>query len=119
MRNFRFIVWPPIARVMRVLLDDCVGERLRHLVTEYDCQTVRYAGFAGLTKRGSVVDCRIGCFRCAHDGRSEHPGPANPDRPTDLGANPSWSHNRLSDLSRLSLPLGMSMRPGQVVRVRE
>jgi hypothetical protein len=35
---------------MRSLLDECIDERLRHLFTEYDCQTARYAGFAGLTK---------------------------------------------------------------------
>ena len=34
--------------LMRILLDECVDERLRHLFTEYDCQTARYAGFTGL-----------------------------------------------------------------------
>ena len=33
---------------MRVLLDECVNEGLRHYLTSYDCQTARYAGFAGL-----------------------------------------------------------------------
>ena len=39
---------------MRVLLDECVDERLRHLFHEHDCQTARYAGFAGL-KNGSLL----------------------------------------------------------------
>ena len=33
---------------MRVLLDECVNEGLRHHLTSQDCQTARYAGFAGL-----------------------------------------------------------------------
>ena len=33
---------------MRVLLDECVDERLRHVFHEHDCQIARYAGFAGL-----------------------------------------------------------------------
>ena len=33
---------------MRVLLDECVDEGLRKYLTGHDCQTARYAGFAGL-----------------------------------------------------------------------
>jgi len=33
---------------MRVLLDECVDEQLRHHLPGHDCQTARYAGFAGL-----------------------------------------------------------------------
>jgi hypothetical protein len=33
---------------MRVLLDECVHEGLRHYFRDHDCQTARYAGFAGL-----------------------------------------------------------------------
>ena len=33
---------------MRVLLDECVNEGLRKYIRGHDCQTVRYAGFAGL-----------------------------------------------------------------------
>ena len=33
---------------MRVLLDECVSEGLRNYPTGHDCQTARYAGFAGL-----------------------------------------------------------------------
>lgn len=39
---------------MRILLDECVDERLRHLLPEYDCQTARYAGFSGL-KNGALL----------------------------------------------------------------
>jgi hypothetical protein len=33
---------------MRVLLDECVNEELRKYFPGHDCQTARYAGFAGL-----------------------------------------------------------------------
>ena len=33
---------------MRVLLDECVSEQLRHHVSGHEYQTARYAGFAGL-----------------------------------------------------------------------
>lgn len=33
---------------MRVLLDECVNEGLRKYFPGHDCQTARYAGFAGL-----------------------------------------------------------------------
>jgi len=32
---------------MRVLLDECVNEGLRNYLGAHDCQTARYAGFAG------------------------------------------------------------------------
>lgn len=34
---------------MRVLLDECIDENLRHEITGHDCQTCRYAGLKGLT----------------------------------------------------------------------
>ena len=39
---------------MRLLLDECVDEGLRHFFPEHECQTVRYAGFAGL-KNGRLL----------------------------------------------------------------
>lgn len=39
---------------MRVLIDECVDERLRIHLTGHDCQTARYAGFAGL-KNGEIL----------------------------------------------------------------
>ena len=34
--------------MLRVLLDECVDEQLRHHLPGHECQTARYAGFAGL-----------------------------------------------------------------------
>jgi hypothetical protein len=33
---------------MRILLDECIEERFRNSLPAHDCQTARYAGFAGL-----------------------------------------------------------------------
>ena|SRR5436305_4746732 len=33
---------------MRLLLDECIDEGLRHHFTGHECQTCRYAGLAGL-----------------------------------------------------------------------
>ena len=40
---------------MKLLIDECVDERLRHLVPGYECQTARHAGLAGL-KNGLLLD---------------------------------------------------------------
>lgn len=33
---------------MRILIDECIDERLRNSFPGHDCQTTRYAGLAGL-----------------------------------------------------------------------
>ena len=39
---------------MRVLIDECLDERFRNSLSGHDCQTVRFAGFAGL-KNGELL----------------------------------------------------------------
>ena len=39
---------------MRILLDECIDERRRHSFATHDCQTARFAGFAGL-KNGELL----------------------------------------------------------------
>ena len=40
---------------MRILIDECVDERLRHLFAGHECQTARYAGLTGL-RNGQLLD---------------------------------------------------------------
>jgi hypothetical protein len=40
---------------MRLLLDECIDERLRLLFPDYHCQTVRFVKLAGL-KNGRPLD---------------------------------------------------------------
>ena len=44
---------------MRLLIDECIDERLRHLFTAHDCQTARYAKLAGL-KNGDLLSAAEG-----------------------------------------------------------
>jgi predicted nuclease of predicted toxin-antitoxin system len=43
---------------MRLLIDECIDERLRHFFPGHDCQTAHYAALAGL-KKGSSVESGI------------------------------------------------------------
>jgi uncharacterized protein (DUF433 family) len=40
---------------MRVLIDDCIDERLRNSLPTHECHTARFAGFAGL-KNGELLN---------------------------------------------------------------
>ncbi len=40
---------------MRILLDECVDQRLRLLLADHECHTAAYAGLAGL-KNGVLLD---------------------------------------------------------------
>ena len=40
---------------MRLLIDECVDERLRFLFPDHDCQTARFANLAGL-KNGRLLE---------------------------------------------------------------
>ena len=40
---------------MRILIDECVDERFRNSLIGHECQTVRYAGMAGL-KNGELLN---------------------------------------------------------------
>jgi hypothetical protein len=40
---------------MRLLIDECVDEHIRHLFPGHDCETARFANLAGL-KNGCLLD---------------------------------------------------------------
>jgi hypothetical protein len=44
---------------MRILLDECVDQRLRFSFTTHDCQTAGYAQLSGL-KNGALLDAAEG-----------------------------------------------------------
>jgi hypothetical protein len=41
---------------MRVLLDECVDESLRHFFSGHQCQTCRFAGFKGLANGELIAE---------------------------------------------------------------
>jgi hypothetical protein len=47
---------------MRILIDECIDERFRNAFTGHDCQTARYAGFAGLQNGDLLAAAEIAKF---------------------------------------------------------
>jgi len=70
---------------MRVLVDECIDERFRLLLPEHDCQTVRYAGLAGL-KNGRLLDAAEAAgFRVLITVDRSIPDLAEPEQQSDSG----------------------------------
>ena len=47
---------------MRILIDECIDERFRNSLPDHDCQTVRYAGLAGLKNGDLLIAAETGKF---------------------------------------------------------
>src|ERR1700693_3354581 len=47
---------------MRLLIDECIDEHLRHLFPEHDCQTARFAKLAGLSNGDLLSAAEISGF---------------------------------------------------------
>lgn len=47
---------------MRILIDECIDERFRNYLPGHDCQTSRYAGFAGLKNGDLLTAAETGGF---------------------------------------------------------
>jgi len=64
---------------MRLLIDECVDERLRLLFPDHDCQTARFANLAGL-KNGQLPEAaEAGCLSLLQSTRAFPIGRASPD----------------------------------------
>jgi hypothetical protein len=61
---------------MRVLLDECVSEGLRIYLAGHDCQTARYAGFAGLENGELLAAAENSKFEVVLTGRGVTGWPA-------------------------------------------
>jgi len=105
---------------MKILLDECVDQKLRHLFADHDCQAAAYAKLAGL-KNGVLLDAaEIAGFEILITTDREIPYQQN------LGGRrisililfaPT---NRLADLKNL-VPAALlslnSIKPGDVIRI--
>lgn len=105
---------------MRILLDECMDERFRKSFPGHECQTVKYAGFAG-RKNGALL-------RAAEAAKFDVL--LTVDRGFEYEQNPegrkiailivSARSNRLRDLLPLVPDILValeSLQPGQVLRV--
>jgi hypothetical protein len=61
---------------MKILIDECVDQRLRHLLSRHDCQTSAYAGLAGL-KNGVLLTAAEAAGFCGLISASHRPRSAN------------------------------------------
>jgi hypothetical protein len=105
---------------MRILIDECIDERFRNALTGHDCQTARYAGFAGL-KNGDLLKAaeaaQFDVFLTVDQGIEYQQNLTAQKMAIII---PRAKSNRLKDLLPF-LPSCLahleSLRPGQIVSV--
>jgi predicted nuclease of predicted toxin-antitoxin system len=105
---------------MRILIDECIDERLRNSLPGHDCQTARYAGLAGL-KNGELLiaaeTARFDVFLTADQGIEYQQNLVARKMAIIIFRAKS---NRLKDLLPL-VPACLaridSIQPGQIVRI--
>ena len=107
---------------MRLLIDECVDERLRHLFPGYDCRTAHHAGLAGL-KNGLLLDAvEIAGFDVLITLDQNIPEQQNPSARKLSILILRGPTNRLRDLAPLvpaAIAALTAICPGQVVRIPE
>ena len=106
---------------MRLLLDECIDERLRFLLPGYDCQTASFAKLAGL-KNGRLLEAaEAGGFDVLITVDQSIPDQQNLTKRRMSLAILCAPTNRLHDLRPL-VPAAISalgsIEPGQIVRIR-
>jgi hypothetical protein len=105
---------------MRLLIDECVDERLRFLFPDQDCQTARFARLAGL-KNGHLLDgaeaAGFDILITVDQNIPEQQNLVGRHIGLVILCGPT---NRLRDLERLvpaAIAALASIRPGEVVRI--
>ena len=107
---------------MRVLIDECIDERLRNYLSSHDCQTARYAGLAGF-KNGELLTAaetaKFDVFLTADQGIEYQQNLTGRIIAIIIFRTKS---NRLKDLLH-HVPTCLahieSIQPGQIVRIEE
>jgi hypothetical protein len=106
---------------MRLLLDECVDERLRHLFVGHECHTARYAGFAGFQNGELISAAESSGFHVIITVDQAIPQQQSIGKRNLSIIVLCAQTNRLVDLQRL-MPMALvaleSIVPGQVVEVR-
>ena len=106
---------------MRLLIDERIDERLRHLFPDHDCQTAHYANLAGL-KNGHLLDAAEEAgFDVLVTVDQNIPDQQNVTTRKIALLILCGATNRLRDLTILApaaISALTSIRPGDVVRIR-
>lgn len=105
---------------MRLLLDECVDQKLRLLFAEHDCQTAAYAKLAGFKNGALLAAAEAGGFEVLITTDQGIPYQQNLDGRRIAILVLCASTNRLADLKRL-VPRALlrlrTIEPGEVVRL--
>lgn len=105
---------------MRILIDECIDERLRHEFSAHDCQTARYARLAGLRNGDLLIAAETAGFEVIITVDQNIPFQQDLSGRTIAVLILCTQTNRLSDLRKIVpdvlVALG-SIQPGQVMRV--
>ena len=106
---------------MRILLDECVDQRLRLLFTGHDCQTAGYTKLSGLKNGALLTAAEAAGFEALVTTDQEIPYQQNLATRQIAIVIMCAPTNRLADLTRL-MPAALSaldtLEPGQVVRIQ-
>lgn len=105
---------------MRILLDECVDQRLRLLFTGHDCQTAGYAKLSGLKNGELLTAAEVAGFEVLVTTDQDIPYQQNLTVRKISIVILCAPTNRLADLSPL-VPLALraldALTPGQVLRI--
>ena len=106
---------------MKLLIDECVDERLRLLFPGHECQTARYANLAGLKNGGLLEAAEAAGFDVLITVDQNIPGQQNLTQRSIAVVILCGRTNRLRDLEIL-VPAAISavdsIRAGDVAKVR-
>lgn len=105
---------------MRILLDECVDQRLRLLFSGHDCETAAYAKLAGLKNGALLAAAEAADFEVIITTDQEIPYQQNLAARRIAIVVLCAPTNRLAELRPL-VPLAMerlnAIQPGQVIRI--
>jgi hypothetical protein len=105
---------------MKVLLDECVDQKLRLMFAEHDCQTAAYAKLAGLKNGALLAAAQAAAFEILITTDQEIPYQQNLNGMRISIMILCAPTNRLADLKRLMPAVILSLKsiePGQVIRL--
>lgn len=105
---------------MKILIDECVDQKLRLLFAGHDCQTAAYAKLAGLKNGVLLTAAELAGFNLMITTDQEIPYQQNLERRRIAILILCAPTNRLADLKRL-VPAALraidTVMPGQVLRI--
>jgi predicted nuclease of predicted toxin-antitoxin system len=105
---------------MRILLDECVDERLRHLFDLHSCETARHAKLAGLKNGQLLAAAEAAHFDVIVTTDQEIPFQQNLRNRKIAVLILCAPTNRLADLEKIvpaALRTLLTIHPGEVVKI--